>query len=426
MNNSKVIEIKNPELKNTDVLTDILRSSAKQMLACAIETELQEFLANNSHLLAPNNKLRIVRNGYLPERQITTGIGPIDIKMPRTRDRGNNTDKINFISSIIPKHLRRSAAIEELLPVLYLKGISTNDFRQALEPLLGENAKHISPSIISKLKSKWEQEYINWNKRDLTGKEYVYVWVDGIYLQARMEAEKNCVLVIIGVTPTGVKELVGLEIGFRESKTSWLLLLNQLKESGLKIAPKLAIGDGSLGFWGAISESFPTTKHQRCWVHKTNNILDKLPKSLQKQAKKMLQDIWMADTKNNALKAYKKFINYYKTKYPKAVECLEKDKEKLLTFYDFPAENWQHIRTTNPIESTFATVRHRTYKAKGCFSQTTILTMVFKLCIDAQKRWKKLYGFNRLAELISGVKFVDGVKVKSKNNKINNNGEKAA
>lgn len=417
MSNNKVIEIKNPELKTADLLTDIIRTSAKKMLACAIEVEVENFLANNIHLLTADNKQRIVRNGYLPERQITTGIGAIDVKVPRTRDRGDSKDKINFTSNIVPRHLRRSASIEELLPLLYLKGISTNDFQAALQPLLGEKAKNISPGVISKLKSKWEQEYINWNKRDLSNKEYVYFWVDGIYLQARMEEEKNCVLVIIGVTPNGIKELVGLEIGFRESKASWLLLLNQLKESGLKTAPKLAIGDGSLGFWGAVNEAFPITKHQRCWLHKTNNILDKLPKNLQKKAKKMLQDIWMADTKNNALKAYKKFVAFFKAKYPKAVECLEKDKEKLLTFYDFPAENWPHIRTTNPIESTFATVRHRTYKAKGCFSQTTILTMVFKLCIDAQKRWKKLYGFNRLAEVISGVKFVNGVKVKSKNDK---------
>ncbi|EPS74261.1 transposase, partial [Genlisea aurea] len=410
MSNNKVIEIKNPELKSNDLLTDLIRGSAKKMLACAIEQELQDFLIKNSDLLANNNKPRIVRNGYLPERKITTGIGSIDVKLPRVRDRGDNKDKINFASNIVPKHLRRSASIEELLPLLYLKGISTNDFQQVLEPLLGGKAKNISAGVISKLKSNWEQDYKKWNDRDLSNKEYVYWWVDGIYLQARMEEEKNCVLVIVGVTPDGVKELVGLEIGFRESKASWLLLINQLKENGLKIAPKLATGDGSMGFWGAINEAFPETKHQRCWVHKTANVLEKLPKNLQKQAKRMLQEIWMSDTKKNALKAYKKFIDFFKTKYPKATECLEKDKEKLLTFYDFPAENWQHIRTSNPIESTFATVRHRTYKAKGCFSQTTILTMVFKLCLDAEKRWKKLYGFNRLAEVISGVKFIDGVK----------------
>lgn len=426
MKNTKVIEIKNPELKSNDLLTELLRNSAKEMLACAIEIEFQDFLAKHAALLTAKNKARIVRNGYLPERKITTGIGSINVKIPRNRDRNEGKDKINFTSSIVPKHLRRSASIEELLPLLYLKGISTNDFQQVLQPLLGEKAKNISAGVISKLKSNWEQDYIKWNKRELSNKEYVYWWVDGIYLQARMEEEKNCVLVIIGVTPSGIKELVGLEIGFRESKASWLLLLNQLKENGLKSAPKLATGDGSLGFWGALNEVFPTTKHQRCWVHKTANILERLPKNLQKKAKLMLQNVWMADTKKNALKAYKNFIIFFKAKYPKVVECLEKDKEKLLIFYDFPAENWQHIRTTNPIESTFATVRHRTYKAKGCFSQTTILTMVFKLCMDAQTRWKKLYGFNRLAEVISGVKFVDGVKAKNKNNKVNNKSDKAA
>jgi transposase-like protein len=425
VSNNKVIEIKNPEVKSNDLLTDLIRGSAKEMLACAIELELQDFLTKHSDLLATNNKARIVRNGYLPERKITTGIGSIDVKLPRVRDRGDTQNKINFTSNIVPKHLRRSASVEELLPLLYLKGISTNDFQQALQPLLGAKAKNISAGVISKLKANWEQEYIKWNKRDLSNKEYVYWWVDGIYLQARMEEAKNCVLVIVGVTPNGVKELVGLEIGFRESKASWSLLINQLKENGLKTAPKLATGDGSMGFWGAINEAFPSTKHQRCWVHKTANVLEKLPKHLQKQAKRMLQEIWMADTKKNALKAYKKFIGFFKIKYPKAVECLEKDKEKLLTFYDFPAENWQHIRTSNPIESTFATVRHRTYKAKGCFSQTTILTMVFKLCLDAEKRWKKLYGFNRLAEVISGIKFIDGVKVKKQNIKINNS-DKAA
>ena len=421
MSNNKVIEIKNPELKSNDLLTDLIRSSAKEMLARAVEVELEDFLAKHAGLSTSDNKARIVRNGYLPERQIVTGIGSIDVKVPRVRDRGKEQEKINFTSNIVPKYLRRSASIEELLPLLYLKGISTNDFQQALQPLLGANAKNSSPSTISKLKANWEQEYIHWNKRDLTGKEYVYWWVDGIYLQARMEEAKNCVLVIIGVTPNGIKELVGLEVGFRESKESWLLLLNQLKENGLKIEPKLAIGDGSLGFWGAINEACPTTKHQRCWVHKTANILDKLPKNLQKQAKRMLQEIWMADTKDNAKKAYKIFIKNFKAKYPKAVECLEKDQDKLLTFYDFPAENWQHIRTTNPIESTFATVKHRTYKAKGCFSQKTILTMVFKLCLDAQTRWKKLYGFNRLAEVISGVQFVNGIKAKNKITNSNRN-----
>ena len=376
MSNIKTIEIKNPELKSNDLLTDLIRGSARETLAHGIELELQDFLRKNSELLVNNNKSRIVRNGYLPECKITTGIGSIEVKLPRVRDRSDSKNKINFTSNIVPKHLRRSASIEELLPLLYLKGISTNDFQQALQPLLGANAKNISAGVISKLKANWEQDYIKWSKRDLSTKEYVYWWVDGIYLQARMEETKNCVLVIIGVTPAGVKELVGLEIGFRESKASWLLLMNQLKENGLKIAPKLAIGDGSLGFWGAINEAFPTTKHQRCWVHKTANILEKLPKNLQKQAKRMLQEIWMADTKKNAFKAYKIFIDFFKAKYPKVVECLEKDKEKLLTFYDFPAENCQHIRTTNPIESTFATVRHRTYKAKGCFSKTTILTLV--------------------------------------------------
>lgn len=332
--------------------------------------------------------------------------------MPRVRDCNSCAEgKINFNSQIVPKHLRRSSSIEELLPLLYLKGISTNDFQEALSPLLGENAKNISPGVVSKLKSAWEFEYNSWRKRDLTGKNYIYIWADGIYLQARMEGSKHCVLVIMGATQDGVKELIGLEIGYRESKDSWKELLLDIKARGATIEPKLAVGDGALGFWGALNEVYANTKHQRCWVHKTANILDKLPKSMHKAAKREIQDIYIAENKASARKMLKKFIKKYSAKYPKATECLEKDEETLLTFYDFPAANWVHLRTTNPIESTFATVRHRTYKSKGAFSELTILTMVFKLCKEAEKRWKKLYGYLELPELANGVIYIDGIKV---------------
>ena len=327
------------------------------------------------------------------------------------RDRKEVSDTIKFNSQIVPKHLRRSASMDELLPLLYLKGVSTNDFQQALEPLVGKEAKNISPAVISRLKSSWINEYNDWRKIDLSDKNYVYWWADGIYLQARMEESKNCVLVIIGVTPEGKKELVGLEIGYRESKESWRTLLLDIQSRGLSKSPLLTTGDGALGLWGALSEIHPDTAHQRCWVHKTANVLDKLPKSLKKTAKTILHDIYMAEYRDEAKKNIQKFSNTFRNKYPKAVECLLKDEIELLAFYDFPAANWQHIRTTNPIESTFATVRHRTYKAKGCFSQTTILTMVFKLCCGAEKRWKKLYGYEDLRELSMGIKFKDGVKI---------------
>jgi putative transposase len=406
MGKDNVIAFKNPET-TIDLLTEILRKGAQRLLAAAVEEEVDRFLADHNK---PEEKPRFVRNGYLPEREIQTGIGALPVEVPRVRDRAFSKDGITFGSSIIPKYLRRSRSMEELLPLLYLKGISTNDFADALKPLLGDEAKNLSPGVISRLKAVWEDEYDKWRKRDLSGKRYVYFWADGIHLQARMEDAKECVLVIVGVTEQGNKELITIEDGHRESKESWLCVLNNLKKRGLKSGPKLAIGDGALGFWGALTEAYGKTRHQRCWFHKMGNVLDKLPKSSQAKAKTLLQDIWMSDTRANAYKAFDILIDTYESKYPKATECLQKDKEELLAFYDFPAEHWAHIRTSNPIESTFATVRHRTYKSKGCFSRTTILTMVFKLSESAQKRWNRLRGFNYLADVIRGIKFVNGKK----------------
>jgi putative transposase len=353
-----------------------------------------------------NGHNRLVRNGYLPERTVQTGVGDLPVKVPRVRDKNS---ELNFTSSIIPPYMKRSASIEKLLPLLYLKGISTGDFQEVLTPIFGEQAKNLSPGVISRLKADWEQEYDSWAKRDLSNKHYVYWWADGIYLNARMEDQSSCVLVIIGVTDNGNKELISIESGLRESKFSWTELLLSIKARGLSIAPKLATGDGALGFWAALSEQFPTTHHQRCWVHKTANVLNKLPKSSKAKAKSMLHDIWMADSKANAVKAMDLFKANYDDKYPAAVACLTKDQDEMLAFYNFPAIHWQHIRTTNPIESTFATVRHRTKRAKGAFSRTTILTMVFKLCQNAQSSWLRIRGFERLAEVISGVKFNNGL-----------------
>jgi len=412
MQKDNVITLKKPETNN-DLLTEVIRNGARQLLAAAIEAEVKEFLDHHNHSDA---KARFVRNGYLPEREIQTGIGSVAVEVPRIRDRES---KIRFGSSVIPKYLRRSISMNEFLPLLYLKGISTNDFVDALTPLVGDNAKNLSPGVISRLKAEWEDEYEVFRKRDLSKKRYVYFWADGIHLQARMEGSAECVLVIVGATEQGTKELLAIEGGHRESKESWLSLLLNLKNRGLTLAPKLSVGDGALGFWGALTEAYGETRHQRCWFHKMGNVLDKLPKSLQVQATKQLQEIWMSETRSKAYSAFDLFVKTYESKYFKATECLQKDKEELLAFYDFPAEQWAHIRTTNPIESTFATVRHRTYKAKGAFSRTTILTMVFKLCESAEKRWNRLRGFNYLADVIRDVKFNDGIRQEMKNESVN-------
>lgn len=413
MKKDNIVPLGLPENLSTahDLLTETVRAGAQQLLAMAVEAEVNEFLVQHQECLE-NGQPRLVRNGYLPEREITTGIGPVNTKMARVRDRDETgKEKLVFESSIVPKYLRRSGDMNELLPLLYLKGLSTGEFIEALTPIVGTQAKNLSGSVVSRLKAQWTKEYEGWCQRDLSKKSYVYWWADGIHLTARMEHEKQCVLVIIGVTEAGNKELLAIEGGFRESKESWQSLLTDLKNRGLSTGPQLAVGDGALGFWGALNEEYSGVKHQRCWFHKMGNVLDKLPKSLRAKAKKELQSIWMASTRTDANKAFKAFIKRYEAKYPKATQCLEKDKEALLTFYDYPADHWAHLRTTNPIESTFATVRHRTKKSKNCHSYTTILAMVFKLIQSAEKRWRKLRGFHYLAEVIEGVPFKDGVRV---------------
>lgn len=411
MDKNNVIELK--KLGAIDGVTELLRAGAKQIIATAIELELEQFLSELTENLS-NGKRRVVRNGYLPERELLTGIGAVKIKMPRVRDRGTDSEKILFKSSLIPAYMRRTATLNEVLPLLYLKGLSESDFVEALSPLFGEQAKNLSPSVISRLKMVWEDEHERWRSRSFSEKRYVYWWVDGVGFSVRND-EKQSVLVVIGVTETGNKELIALESGYRESTESWLSLLRQIKERGL-VAPMLAVGDGALGFWAAISEVYPTTKHQRCWFHKMGNVLDKLPKSQQAKAKSMLQEIWMSATREDAYLAFDAFIEAYAVKYPKTAECLLKDKEALLTFYDFPAEHWVALRTTNPIESTFATVRNRTYKVRGAFSSKTVVTMTFKLMQSAQKRWIRLRGFHHLDNVIRGVKFVDGKILKAEDN----------
>lgn len=355
-----------------------------------------------------------MRHGHLPEREILTGLGPVAVRQPRVRDRGaaaGDTQRIRFSSTLLPPYARRTRSLDVLLPILYLRGLSTGDFQEALAALLGKDAPGLSASTISRLKEMWSDEHDRWRKRDLSARRYVYVWADGIYLQARQDDEKQCILVVIGATPEGRKELIGFTDGVRESAQDWRELLLDLKHRGLAAPPSLAVADGALGFWKAVGELWPTTAEQRCWVHKTANVLNKLPRSQQPKAKRALQDIWMAATRKDAEKAFDAFRAAYTLKFDKAAACLEKDRQALLAFYDFPAEHWKHLRTSNPIESTFATVRHRTIRAKGCLSKATALAMVFKLVEAAQKSWRRLDGHTQLPKVVLGAKFTDGVEI---------------
>jgi putative transposase len=394
-----------------DPLTEVLRNGARALLAQAVEAEVATLLASHADKLTDDGRARLVRHGHLPEREIMTGIGPVGVRQPRVRDREAAAgERIRFNPTILPPYARRTKSLEVLIPILYLKGISTGDFEEVLAALVGKDAPGLSASTIARLKEVWTEEHEHWHKRDLSSKRYVYFWADGIHLEARLEDQAQCILVIIGATPEGKKELVGFTDGLRESAHSWRDLLLDLKRRGLAAAPELAVADGALGFWKALGEVWPTTREQRCWVHKTANILNKLPKNLHSKAKRALQDIWMAETKKDAVTALDAFAESYGTKYDKAVDCLLKDCNTLLTFYDFPAEHWKHLRTTNPIESTFATVRHRTIRSKGCLSNKTALAMVFKLVEGAQKSWRRLDGHNQLPKLIQGVRFTDGIE----------------
>jgi transposase-like protein len=406
-----VVSFSHPDrISIEDPLTEVLRSGARRLLVEAIEAEVSGFIAEHSDLVDEAGRRRVVRHGHLPERKIQTGIGAVSVRRPRVRDRHPEAGRIRFTSAILPPYLRRAKSVEELLPWLYLKGISTGDFGEALAALLGPDAPGLSATTVARLKTTWADDYERWTRRDLSAKRYVYFWADGIYFRPRLDHDKQSLLVIIGADEIGNKDIVGLSDGYRESEQSWLELLLDLKHRGLTVAPELATGDGALGFWKALRQVYGRTDEQRCWVHKTANVLNKMPKSLQPKAKGRLQDIWMAETRSNAEKAFDFFQEAYGAKYDKAVECLTKDRECLLTFYDFPAEHWKHIRTTNPIESTFATVRLRTTKTKGCLSRKTALAMVFKLLLSARKKWRRLDGSNHIGEVIQGVTFKDGIK----------------
>jgi putative transposase len=409
---STVVPLRQPD-EVDDPLTAVLRSGARRLLVQAIEAEAEAFLAEMKGARLPDGRERVVRHGHGPERLVQTGIGPVAVRRVKLRDRGTGADggRIRFTSALLPRWARRTRSLDALLPILYLRGVSMGDFQEALAALLGKDAPNLSPSVVARLRDEWEADHARWQRRDLSARRYVYVWADGVYLQARMEPQAECMLVLIGATPEGKKELVGFQVGVRESAQSWRELLIGLKARGLAIAPELATGDGALGFWTALEAVFPATRHQRCTVHKAANVLDKMPRSVQPAAKADLREIWQAPDRATADAAIATFAEKYGAKYDKAVACLLKDRGALLTFYDFPAEHWDHLRTANPIESVFATVRHRTVRTKGALSQDTARLMVFKLVMAAARTWRRLKGENQLPKVIRGVTFRDGVEV---------------
>ena len=427
MSKGTKVSVGNPEAKTVDAevvafrshfeerssLDELVRSGAQRMLQTAIEFEVRDFVEKHVDRRDDQGNRLVIGNGYLPAREILTGAGKLQVQQARVRDNSPDKDqRVQFSSAILPPYLRRSKSIDELLPWLYLKGISTGDFSEALQALVGEDAKGLSPNVIVRLKEQWSQEYEEWSRRDLTGKQYAYIWVDGIYANARLEdteKRRQCMLIVMGATPDGQKELVAVVDGYRESEQSWYELLIGLKQRGLNLAPQVAVGDGAMGFWAALRKVYPETREQRCWVHKTANVLNKMPKSVQPRAKADLHEIWLSETRENAHKAFDAFLEKYQAKYPQACECLKKDREVLMTFYDFPAEHWKHLRTTNPIESTFATIRLRHRRTKGSGTRRASLAMMFKLAQSAQKKWRRLNGPQQIVLLLQGRKFVDGV-----------------
>ena len=393
-----------------DVLTDVLRRGAQQLLAQAVEAEVADWIDRRQDCRDSDGLRQVVRNGHLPQRTLTTGLGPVAVQQPRVHDRRPAERREKFSSTILPPYLRKTKSIEELIPWLYLKGVSSGDFSEALAALLGPQAKGLSATTVTRLKSIWEKEYQEWSRRSLAGKQYVYVWADGVYFNIRLEGGRQCILVLRGATADGKKELIAIQDGQRESEQSWKELLLDVQTRGLSVEPKLAIGDGALGFWKALRQIWPATGEQRCWVHKTANVLDKLPKSVQPKAKQMLHEIYLSPGRVEANKAFDLFVSSYEAKYPKATECLAKDRMELLRFYDFPAEHWLHLRTTNGIESVLATVRLRTEKTKGSGTRVACLTMVFKLMESASRRWRVLNGSGLLNDVLKGTVFVDGIK----------------
>lgn len=407
MRKSKVLEVQGQE-QEVDPLRELLRKGAGQLIYRAVEAEVQELLSEYSDRRTEDGKAGVVRNGYHPERELQTGVGPVTVQIPKIRSKTG--EPVTFHSALVPPYVRKTKSLEAALPWLYLKGISTGEMRDALTVLVGPSATGLSPSVVSRLKQGWAKEYVTWCDERLDKDRWVYVWADGVYSGLRAEQTKLCTLVVIGVNERGQKQFLAIEDGVRESTQSWREVLLKLKSRGMNI-PDLAIGDGAMGFWAALEEVYPESCHQRCWMHKSLNVLNCLPKSVQPKAKQALHNIWQAENRADAEKAFDLFIETYEPKYPKATKCLQKDHEELLAFYDFPAQHWQSIRTSNPIESTFGTIRHRTKRSKSCLTRDGMLHMMFKLGQCAEKKWKKLRGFDFLAKVISGIKFKDGIEV---------------
>jgi len=403
MGNDTIVCFSDPAFR--DELSDLVRDGAQRIIRQAVEAELKGFLEEHAAERDALGRRAVVRNGYQPAREVLTGMGPVTVQVPKTRDRAGAGRC--FRSELLPPYLKKTRRLEAVIPWLYLKGVSTNDFDEALKALFGESVKGLSPSTIARLKHAWEAEYAAWRQRDWRGHEFVYLWADAIYVNVRAE-ERRCILVVLGCDVHGRKHFLAIEDGFRESAESWKALLLSLKDRGLDAA-KLAVGDGALGFWAALAEVYPTTCEQRCWLHKSMNVLNKLPKRLHGDAKSALHEIWQADSRAAAEQAFDRFVATYEDKYPKAVGCLVKDRTELLAFYDFPAAHWQHLRTTNPIESTFATIRLRTRKTRNCVSAKSGLSLVHQLAMSAQKRWRRLRGFRQLADVVAGVRFIDGI-----------------
>jgi transposase-like protein len=405
---NNIVELEGRE-QNADPVTQLLRNGAKKLIEQAIETELQELLALHSGRRTDDDRAGVVRNGYLPQRQLQTHLGPVTVRIPKVR--AKTGEPVTFRSALVPPYVRKTRTLEAALPWLYLKGVSSGEMNEALSVLVGPQAQGLSASVVSRLKRAWEAEYLTWCEQPLDKERWVYVWADGVYSGLRAEQAKLCALVVIGVNERGEKHFLAIEDGVRESTQSWREVLLKLKSRGMN-CPQLAIGDGAMGFWAALEEVYSDTRQQRCWMHKTMNVLNCLPKSAQAKAKQALHNIWQAETLEAAQKAFDLFIRTYEAKYPKATLCLHKDREELLNFYSFPAQHWQSIRTSNPIESTFGTIRHRTKRSKGCLTRDGMLNMMFKLSQCAQKNWRRLRGFDYLAKVITGVKFRDGIEVR--------------
>ena len=408
MKKSNVLEVEGQE-QVVDPLTELLRDGAKRLIHRAVAEELQELLSEYSDQRTEAGTAAVVKNGFHPEREIQTGVGPVTVRIPKVRSKTG--EPVTFHSALVPPYVRKTKTLEVALPWLYLKGISTGEKKEALKVLVGPKAAGLSPSVVSRLKQKWAKEYMTWCDKPLDKDRWVYVWADGVYSGLRADQGRLCALVVIGVNERGKKGFLAIEDGVRESTQSWREVLLKLKSRGMNI-PELAIGDGAMGFWAALEEVYPESRQQRCWMHKTINVLNCLPKSVQSKAKQALHAIWQAETKEAAEKAFELFIETYEPKYPKATKCLQKDHEELLAFYDFPAQHWQSIRTSNPIESTFGTIRHRTKRSKGCLTRDGMLHMMFKLSQCAEKKWRRLRGFDYLAKVITGIKFKNGIEVK--------------